>query len=268
MRRGSQTAKPGAGRSRRALRLLLLLLVLPAPVTAARAGEAIVAVAANFAGAMQRLSPGFDRATGHRVRVSIGASGSLYAQIRNGAPFDALLSADAAIPKKLVQEGRAVPSTRFTYAIGRLVLWTPEPDRIQDGPAVLRAAEFGRLAVANPRTAPYGMAAEEVLRRLGLWERLAPRLVRGENVAQTFQFIASGNVPLGFVALAQVRALPPERAGSYWLVPPDLHDPLHQDAVLLKNPGTGRDAARAFLAYLRSPGARRVIEALGYALPE
>jgi len=241
----------------------MLLIALMAP---AFAGEVTAAVASNFATAINQLAPGFERVTGHKLVASFGATGKLYAQIRNGAPFDVLLAADDDHPKRLEAEGVAVAGTRFTYAIGRLALWSPDPHRVDANGAVLRDGRFAHLAVANAKTAPYGAAAEQVMRRLGVWDRLEPRLVRGENIAQTFQFVITGNAELGFVALAQVRALPPARRGSHWLVPAELHEPLRQEAVLLRR-GADKAAARALLDYLRASDVKSIIQNLGYATP-
>lgn len=244
---------------------LLLLLGFALHVTAATAAELTAAVAANFTTAIKRLAPDFERASGHRLRPSFGSTGKLYAQIKNGAPFDVFLAADATRPRLLETQGDAVAGTRFTYAVGRLVLWSPKAGVVDARGDVLQTGNFARLAIANAKTAPYGAAAEQALRRLGVWHRLEPRLVRGENITQTFQFVSTGNAPLGLVALAQVRALPATQQGSQWLVPAALHDPLRQDAVLLKH-GADNVAARAFLAYLRSPKAQSIIQALGYSI--
>lgn len=226
----------------------------------ARAGEVHVAVAANFVKPLRALAAAFQQETGDTVVVSEGSTGKLYAQIVNGAPFEVFLSADAERPRRLLAEGRAVAGTDFPYALGRLALWSRDDARVS-GPDALRAA-FRHLAIANPELAPYGRAARETLAKLGLWKELEPRLVRGEDVGQTFQFVATGNAELGFVALAQVLAA----GGSRWDVPADHHAPIEQHAVLLL-PGRDDDAARAFLAFLRAPAARARIEAAGYALP-
>lgn len=247
-------------------RVLCAGLLLTSLLASARAADVTAAVAANFTVATNRLAPAFERATGHKLIASFGSTGTLYAQIRNGAPFDIFLAADEARPKRLEAEGLAVSGSRFTYAIGRLVLWSPDPAIVDPAAAVLRDGDFAHLAIANAKTAPYGAAAEQAIRRLGLWTHLAPRLVRGENITQTFQFVSTGNVPLGFVALAQVRALPAAQQGSQWLVPTKLYDPLRQDAVLLSRSADSA-AARAFLEYLRSPKAQAIIRELGYATP-
>jgi molybdate transport system substrate-binding protein len=239
-------------------------LVATGPI--AVADDVIAAVAANFTGAINRLMPDFERRTGHKLAPSFGATGKLYAQIKNGAPFDVLLAADDEYPRKLALEGFADPATRFTYAIGRLALWSAKPGLVDDHGEILRTGNFAHLAIANPKSAPYGAAAVQVMRRLGVWERVASRLVYGESITQTFQFVSTGNALVGFVALAQVRALPAAETGSYWLVPADLHDPLRQEAILLQRAANNK-AARAFLDYLRSPDAKSIIEQLGYATP-
>jgi molybdate transport system substrate-binding protein len=242
------------------------LLVLSGSPACARAAEpsakASIAVAANFAATANELARRFAAETGHEAVLSFGSTGTLYAQIANGAPFEVLLAADALRPLRAEAEGLAVPGTRFTYAIGTLVLWSRDPDLVDAEAAVLRRGDFARLAIANPKTAPYGVAAMQTLNALGLGAALRERLVMGTNIVQTFQFVATGNAALGFVALSQVAA---ERGGSRWVVPSHLHDPILQDAVLLAR-GADNEAARAFLAFLRSPEARRIIEADGYRL--
>jgi molybdate transport system substrate-binding protein len=218
-----------------------------------------VAVAANVQDAHGELARAFEARSGRRVVVSTGSSGQLYAQIRHGAPYDVFLAADDERPRLLEDEGRTVAGTRFTYAVGRLVLFGPGLDSVRSGGADLHG-ELRHLAIAHPRTAPYGAAAEEVLVGLGVAERLAPRLVRGENIGQTFQFVKTGAAELGFVALSQVRGEPPH---TYWLVPADRHRPLLQDAVLLED----RAAAREYLAFLRSAEAARLLEGWGYSVP-
>ncbi len=227
----------------------------------AHAGQAHVAVASNFIAPIQVLARDFEAATGHALIVSSGASGKLYAQVRHGAPFDVLLSADAATPARLAREG--LGETPFTYAIGRLVLWSAQPGRLDGTDAALRRGAYRRLAIANPKLAPYGAAAMQVLQRLGLADATRRKFVIGENIAQTYQFVASGNVELGFVARSQVMRDGRLATGSAWHVPASLHDPIRQDALLLRR-GSANPAARAWIEYLRSPAARDVIRAHGY----
>jgi molybdate transport system substrate-binding protein len=241
--------------------LLLALLVAAGP---AGADTVAVAVASNFSAAIQRLAPLFQRATGHTLQPSFGATGKFYAQIRNGAPYELLLAADDETPRRLVAEGLAAPGRRFTYAVGRLALWSPVPGFVDAQGEVLRRGEFARLAIANPKLAPYGVAAEAAMKNLGVYDAIAPKLVQGENIAQAFQFVQTGNAQLGFVALAQVMARQEGERGSWWVVPATLHAPIRQDAVLLET-AEHKPAARAFLEFLQGPEARRVIESLGYA---
>jgi molybdate transport system substrate-binding protein len=222
-----------------------------------------VAVASNFGGAMQQIAPAFHQATGHELKVTTAGTGKLYAQIRNGAPFEVLLSADDKTPKKLEAEGLAVPGTRFTYALGKLVLWSARPGMVDREGKILRQGDFAHISLGNPRTVPYGEAAAEVLRHLGLYEALEPRFVLGENVAQAQQFVASGNAELGFVAQSGVYRDGQLTGGSAWWVPAHLHSPIRQDAVLLK-PGRDNAAARALLDYLRTAPARAIMTSLGY----
>lgn len=245
-------------------RLARLLCAAVLSCGTARAAEVSVAVAANFTAPMQKIAAEFERDTGHKAQLAFGATGKFYAQIRNGAPFEVFLSADDTTPAKLEEEGAAVAGSRFTYAIGRLALWSAQPGVVDDKGAVLRRGAFAHLAVANPKTAPYGAAALEVMRKLAVADALAAKLVTGENVAQTHQFVASGNAELGFVALSQVWADGRLTGGSAWLVPAELHAPLRQDAVIL---AAGRDkpAARAFVGYLRGAKAAAIIKSYGYA---
>lgn len=222
-----------------------------------------VAVAANFLAAQEALSASFTATSGVPVVSSAGSTGQLYAQITNGAPFHVFLSADQERPRLLEEEGHAVQGSRFTYAQGRLVLWAPERDSATAaGPGLLDSTD-ARVAVANPETAPYGAAAMAALERLGLTDRVAPRLVRGESVAQVQSFVGSGAAELGFVALAQVVGEP---SGSYWLVPNDFYPPILQDAVLLTT-AESHAGARAYLEFLKSDEARRIIAEQGYATP-
>jgi molybdate transport system substrate-binding protein len=241
--------------------LLALACTLPA-----QAGTVRVAVAANFAAPMARIVAAFGTATGHEVRLTSGASGRFYAQIVAGAPFDVLLAADDTVPARLAAEGHARAELRFTYAIGRLALWSARPGFVDDQGAVLATGRFTHLAIANPKVAPYGAAALQVLRARGLEQTLAPRLVTGESVAQAWQFVSSGNAELGFVAWSQVQQPGRAPAGSHWLVPASLHAPMRQDAVLLKA-GEGNAAAVALLDYLKGDAARRLIRDCGYETP-
>ncbi|MFC3229360.1 molybdate ABC transporter substrate-binding protein [Marinibaculum pumilum] len=227
----------------------------PLPVAA----EARVAVAANFTAAAQEIAAAFAAAGGGRVRLSFGSTGQLYGQIVQGAPFDVFLAADAERPARALAEGLAVPGSGFTYAVGRLALWSRDPGLVR-GPETLAAAGVGPLAIANPETAPYGVAAVAVLRALGRFDALAPQLVRGSNIAQAYQFVASGNAALGFVALSQIAG---QDAGSRWLVPADLHPAIRQDAVLLQR-GRDNPTAAAFLAFLKGPEASSIIARYGY----
>lgn len=233
---------------------------------AVQAATVQVAVAANMAAPLQALLPGFQRDSGHSATVVLGSTGKLYAQIRNGAPFDVLVSADEATPARLETEKMAVAGTRTTYAIGRLVLWSPRKDQVDAQGRVLQNGTFQHLALANPATAPYGAAAVQAMEQLGVRAHLQARWVLGESVAQAYQFVASGNAALGFVALSQVWQGGQLREGSMWLVPQSLHAPLRQDAVLLQR-GQGNPAAAALLAYLRSDQARSVLRSFGYELP-
>lgn len=223
----------------------------------ANADQARVAVAGNFARPMQSITAAFEQATGHTLQLSLGSSGKLYAQIHNGAPFDVMLSADTAKPEQLVRAGQAVANSQFTYAIGRLVLWQPLG---QDAKALLESGNFSRLAIANPRLAPYGTAARETLDALHLPS--SGKLITGENIGQTYQFVASGNASLGFVALSQVIDAGHLPQGA-WLVPSSLHAPIRQDAVLLQH-GVSNKAAKALLEFLRGDTAITIIRQYGY----
>lgn len=243
------------------LRAQLAALVLLLCGPAAQAGEVMVAVAANFMAPLQKIAARFTEDTGHTLRPAFGATGAFYAQISHGAPFDVLLAADQETPARLEKEGLTVPGTRRTYAIGKLVLWSARPGYVDPQGAVLRQGDFRHLAIANPKTAPYGAAARSVLERLGLYSELQARLVQGENIGQTHQFVASGNAELGFVALAQVI----NAGGSIWRVPENLYAPIRQDAVLLTH-GRDNPAARAWLDYLAGDTARAIIQSFGYDL--
>ena len=249
-----------------ALQRLLVWLLLIAASASAHADSVRVAVAANFAPTLQAIVTEFEKESGHKLLISAGATGKFYAQIRNGAPFDVLLSADAETPARLIADGAAVAGSRFTYALGRLVLWSAQPELVDRQGALLARGNFRHLALANPKTAPYGAAAIEVLGNMGLRQSLAPKFVQGENIAQVLQFVSSGNAELGFVALSQVWKDGQFTSGSAWLVPPHLHRPIRQDAVLL---AAARDkpAAQALLRYLKGDQARAFLSAFGYELP-
>lgn len=243
--------------------MLALTLLAPLPL---QAGEVRVAVSSNFSSAMDVLEPKFEAATGHGVRASTGSTGKLYAQIRNGAPFDVLLAADSRRPRRLAEAGEVAADGRFTYAEGRIALWSPDPARV-DGPATLAAGEFRHLAIANPATAPYGLAARQALKDLGHWSALRDRIVRGENIGQAHQYVASGNAELGFVALSQIAGPNRPEQGSRWVVPKDHHDPIRQQAALLAH-AADKEAARAFTEFLQGAQAADVLRRFGYAVPQ
>ncbi|HQX59409.1 MAG: molybdate ABC transporter substrate-binding protein [Rhodoferax sp.] len=233
-------------------------------LNSAHGAEVSVAVAANFTAPMQKIAAAFEQDTGHKAGLAFGSTGKLYAQIRSGAPFQILLAADDKTPARLAQEGSAVPDSRFTYAIGKLALWSRDASLVDDKGEVLRSGRFAHIALADPRLAPYGAAAVEVLTGLGLMSTLAPKFVQGENIAQTYQFIATGNAELGFVAMSQVQADGKLTQGSAWLVPDKLYAPIRQDAVLLLS-GKDNVAAVALMAYLRTGKALAIIRSYGYA---
>ncbi|MCX7179680.1 MAG: molybdate ABC transporter substrate-binding protein [Proteobacteria bacterium] len=245
------------------LRLILFLFALPLSV-AAQAEEITIAVAANFALPARQIAAEFEKETGHKVVLAVGATGKFYAQIKNGAPFDILLAADDETPARLIQEGNAVAASRLTYASGRLVLWSAKPGYVDERGAVLKG-DFKHLALANPKLAPYGQAAVEVLSALKLLDTVQTRFVQAENIAQAYQFAASANAELGFVALAQVMKDGKILEGSAWIVPANLHQPIRQDAVILDK-GKGKAAAAAWIEYLKNDKARAIIKSFGYEL--
>jgi molybdate transport system substrate-binding protein len=229
----------------------------------ASAEEVNVAVAANFTAPMKQIAADFEKATGHKVLLSYGASGKFYAQIANGAPFQLFLSADDEKPAQLEKDGLVVPGSRFTYAVGTLVLWSPKAGVVDVKGEVLKKGAFRKISIANPKLAPYGSAAMETLAKLGLEGALAPWTVTGENIAQTFQFVESGNAELGFVALSQVMKEGKIASGSAWIVPAKMHSPIRQDAVLLLK-GKGNPAAEALAAYLKTGKVKALIRSYGY----
>lgn len=245
------------------MRLLFFALLCCATVT--RAGEVPVAVAANFAAPAKQIAADFEKETGHKATLVSGATGKFYAQIRNGAPFEVLLAADDETAARLEKEGAAVAGTRFTYAIGRLVLWSGRPGLVDDKGEVLRKGDFAHLAIANPKLAPYGAAAVEVLTALKLPDAVQARLVVAENITQAHMFVVTGNAELGFVALSQVLKDGKVAEGSAWIVPANLHQPIRQDAILLDK-GRGKPAAEAWLNYLKGDKAKAIIKSFGYEI--
>lgn len=242
--------------------LLALLIATTAPIAGpARAGEVNVAVAANFTATAEEIGSLFEEATDHTVVFSFGSTGTLYTQIAQGAPFDVFLAADQARPEKAVEEGLAVPGSRFTYATGKVVLYSADPDMVT-GDETLEAGDFEKIAIANPVTAPYGAAAVAAMKALGVYDALEDRIVQGNNISQTHQFVASGAAELGFVALSQVAR---HDDGSRWVVPADLYPVIAQDAVLLTH-GADNPAAAAFIAFLGTDEAHAVEEAYGYGV--
>lgn len=243
----------------------ILALTLLSANAAVVADDVQVAVAANFTAPMKEIAAAFEKETGHVVKAAYGATGKFYAQINNGAPFEVLLSADESTPAKLIGEGTAVAGTEFTYAIGTLVLWSSKPDLVDDEGKVLQSGEFNKVAIANPKTAPYGAAAIAVLTGLGVLEPVRAKFVTGENIAQTFQFVSTGNADLGFVALSQVMENGKISGGSAWIVPGELHKPIRQDAVVLAK-GLDKPAVVALMEYLKGEEAQAIIKAFGYEI--
>ena len=245
------------------LRRLLTLTAALALSAAAQAEVVQIAVAANFTAPARALAEIFARTTGHEAKLSFGATGAFYTQIKNGAPFDILLAADDERPIRLEKEGDTVPGSRFTYAIGQLVLWSAKPGLVDGEGAVLKGGNFNKIAIANPKLAPYGAAAVETMDKLGLAVALTPKLVTGESIGQTYNFIATGNAELGFVALAQVLDGGKLKSGSMWVVPAKYHAPIIQDAVILKR-AAANPAAKAWMALMRSPNTQDFIRSYGY----
>lgn len=230
---------------------------------ATMAGEVKVAVAANFAASFEQIAEQFRIKTGHNAVTTLGSTGTLYAQILNGAPYELFLSADIERARELVEQGRAVAETRQRYAQGRLILWSSKPGFVDTEGALLKKSFAGRLAIANPATAPYGLAAQQTLEHLGQWGVLQKNLVRGQNIAQTFQFAASGSVDAAFVALSQIKSGDYVGKGSYWVVPKTLHDPIEQQMVLLEK-GRNNPAAKALIDFINSAAGRKIITDGGY----
>ena len=231
------------------------------------AASVLVAVAANFSKPMTEIAAEFEKATGHSAKLSFGSSGKFVSQLENGGPFEVLLSEDEKGPQKLVQDGLAVPDSRFIYALGRLVLWSATSGYVDDQGNILTTGGFKHLALADPKLAPYGAAAVEVLKKMGLFKKLQPLFVQGENIAQTYQFISTANAELGFVALSQVIENGKVAKGSGWIIPANYYAPIRQGAVLMKK-GAENPAAPALLSYLKSAPALAIIEKYGYELPK
>ena len=229
------------------------------------AAEVHIAVAANFTAPINEIAAAFEKASGHKVIAAFGPTGGLYTQIKHGAPFEVFLAADDSTPARLETEREILAGSRFTYAIGKLVLWSASAGYVDAQGEVLRKNEFNHLSIGNPKTAPYGLAATQVLARLGLSEAVKPKLVEGTNITQAYQFVATGNAELGFVALSQVYKDGQITAGSAWIVPEDMYEPIRQDAVIL-NKGKDNPAAAALVDYLKGPKAAAVIKSYGYDL--
>lgn len=247
------------------LKFLPTLLVLLAYTagTAVFAGEVQVAVAANFTAPMKLIAADFEKETGHKAVLSFGATGKFYAQIIHGAPFDVFLAADDATPDRLERDGAAVHGSRFTYATGKLVLWSAQAGVVDAQGDILKKGDFKKLAIAAPKLAPYGAAAVQTLRQLGLTDRLEPKLVTGESIGQTYSFVSTGNAEIGFVALSQVYEDGKLKSGSAWIVPENLHSPIRQDAVLLSQAKDNK-AATLLMAFLKTEKAKAVIRSFGY----
>lgn len=243
------------------LSLVITLIVLPQRESASE--QISIAVASNFTDAIKSLAQRFEEKTGHKVVLSFGSTGKLYAQIKNGAPFDAFFAADVERPNLLDTEGIALPGSRFTYAVGRIALWSPKIDFVDQNGEVLESDKFQYLALANPELAPYGEAARTVLQARGLWDRIETKVVMGQNIAQTYQFVESGNAELGFVAYSQLMRTDHPVKGSYWLVPQSLYSPIEQQAVIMKN----GSEIRAFMDFVRSDEALEIIRGFGYGIP-
>lgn len=227
-----------------------------------------VAVAANFSGPMKKISTEFEKTSGHKVALSFGSTGKFYAQVKAGAPFEVLLAADDEIPGKMEQEGLSVKGSRFTYAIGKLTLWSAKEAIVDSSGDILKRGSFDHIALAHPKLAPYGAASVQTLQALGVYDAIAPKLVQGENISQTYQFIATGNALLGFVALSQVIGEDGKaKSGSAWIVPQKYYTPIRQDAVLLAK-GKDKTAAVELLKFLKTPYAAKIIQSYGYDLPK
>ncbi|QNH80788.1 molybdate ABC transporter substrate-binding protein [Pseudomonas protegens] len=231
----------------------------------AQAAEVQVAVAANFTAPIQAIAADFEKDTGHKLVAAYGATGQFYTQIKNGAPFEVFLSADDSAPQKLESEGDTVKGSRFTYAIGILALWSAKQGYVDSKGQVLKDNQYQHLSIANPKAAPYGLAATQVLAKLGLSDQVKDKIVEGQNITQAYQFVSTGNAELGFVALSQIYKDGKVSSGSAWIVPAQMHDPIKQDAVIL-NKGKDNPAAQALVDYLKGPKAAAIIKSYGYQL--
>jgi molybdate transport system substrate-binding protein len=269
-----KAASPLAAKLRRSLqtsrslqmtpqRSLVLAFLLGTAAVSASADEGQIAVAANFTAPMKEIIAAFEADSGHKIQASYGSTGKLYAQIKNGAPFQALLAADQKRPALLAEEGVGEPDSRFTYAIGTLVFWSADPDFVDSDGEALKKGDFEKLSLANPKLAPYGEASIQTLEALGLKEEMEPRFVMGENIAQTYQFVDTGNAKVGFVALSQVMEGGKIKKGSGWIVPGEMHAPIRQDAIIL-NSGANNAAIIDLFRYLKSEKAHEIIHAYGY----
>lgn len=231
------------------------------------AATVLVAVAANFTKPMTEIAAEFEKATGHSANLSFGSSGKFVSQLENGGPFEVFMSADEKSPRKLEESGLAVAGSQFTYALGKLVLWSAKPGYVDDQGKILTTGGFKHLALADPKLAPYGAAAVEVLKKMDLFKKLEPLFVQGENIAQTYQFISTANAELGFVALSQVTENGKIATGSGWIIPGDYYAPIRQGVVLMKK-GAENPAAPALMDYLKSAPALAIIQKYGYDLPK
>ena len=245
--------------------ILSILMLGVVSQAKAIAGEAQVAVAANFAEPIKAIAAVLEKTTGHTLKVTLGATGKLYAQIKNGAPFDVLLAADTATPEKLEKEGLGQPGTRFTYATGKLVLWSADATRVDAKGNVLKAANLGKVSYANPKVAPYGAATVQVIGKMGLTAAITPKLVQGESIGQTFTFVSTGNADVGFVAMSQVLEGGRLKSGSMWVVLQELYSPIRQDAVVMQK-SASNEAAQALMKLLKSPNIKDLIRSYGYEL--
>ncbi len=252
----------------RLFRLIIAVwFILLAPTS--WAATTLVTVASDFTKPMTEIAAEFEKATGHTAKLSFGSSGKAFAQIQSGGPFEVYLSASEKYPLELEKSGHVVAGSRFVYAIGKLVLWSAKPGYVDDKGEILKTGNFKHIALADPTHAPYGVVAEEVMKSLGVLDKLRPLFVMGENISQTFQFVSTGNAELGFIAFAQVIDINTGKigSGSGWMIPDNLHGPFNQTAVLLKK-GAENPAALALVDFLKSPAALAIIEKYGFGLPK